>query len=432
MNAEDIQELYKLLRGSRTATTVLDARSLFIERQYGQARALLGDARDAFADSRTRLMRQAPESKSGSDKGQAAAEARRLKRKQQKTRDILERFDELLKQLDRLARRERASTDEAATDEPGTPPAAVDSPAAVNSAESSQPAANPLAEPPAARPASVDRAFAEAFRSSHSDRGLELISGRYGFREVSTTGDIQPDALYLIHRGENNFLVGTHDPPISGDEVSIVNVADERPLKAFSVAAFLKLGRARQMVLLTQPESSPTADNPNEESPLNAANSEGQNSEGRTGGTTGHGLNPTESDGSEAPQILDMGAFSQLMTSAQRSGLVAGADQIGHVRDREFRKGDYDLAFQTIDAMYAKFTAGMTQRNQRLMREDADIASGRIRISPKDVQAKRIRDRAQTQEIERARRRFQVVLEGLRVLMNRAESEAEDAPPAER
>jgi uncharacterized protein (DUF3084 family) len=118
------------------------------------------------------------------------------------------------------------------------------------------------------------------------------------------------------------------------------------------------------------------------------------------------------------PNVLDSGAFSQLLTSAQRSGLVPEADQIGFVRDREFRMGKYDLAFQTIDGLFARLMASASQRTQSIAREDADIAAGRVKISPKDLQAKRSRDRMQTQEIERAKRRFQVVLEGLRVLMN--------------
>ena len=80
--------------------------------------------------------------------------------------------------------------------------------------------------------------------------------------------------------------------------------------------------------------------------------------------------------------------------------------------------GNYDLAFQSIDAVFARFNSNSIQRSQRLTREDADIASGRVKISPKDLLAKRTRDRVQNQEIERARRRFQIVLEGLRVLMN--------------
>ena len=50
-----------------------------------------------------------------------------------------------------------------------------------------------------------------------------------------------------------------------------------------------------------------------------------------------------------------------------------------------------------------------------------DIASGRIKMSPKHLQEKRARDRAQTQAIERARNRFLRVLDGLRILIKTAE-----------
>ena len=134
---------------------------------------------------------------------------------------------------------------------------------------------------------------------------------------------------------------------------------------------------------------------------------ENESSEARSG---------DDDDSGDDQNVLDMGSFGQLLMAAQRSGLCPSADQIGHVRDREFRLGKYDLAFQTINALYSQFTGAATTRTQTITREDADIAAGRIQISPKDLQAKRIRDRSQTQEVERARRRFQVVLEGLRRL----------------
>jgi hypothetical protein len=40
-------------------------------------------------------------------------------------------------------------------------------------------------------------------------------------------------------------------------------------------------------------------------------------------------------------------------------------------------------------------------------------------MSPKELQAKRLRDNQQTQHIERARTRFSRVLEGLRTLVHR-------------
>ena len=90
-------------------------------------------------------------------------------------------------------------------------------------------------------------------------------------------------------------------------------------------------------------------------------------------------------------EILDMGAFSQLCEAAKASGLVPNADLIAHVRDREFRLCDYQKAFQLIEGLYGKFTAAATQRQQRLKREETDIASGKTKMSPKEVQQKRAR-----------------------------------------
>ena len=48
---------------------------------------------------------------------------------------------------------------------------------------------------------------------------------------------------------------------------------------------------------------------------------------------------------------------------------------------------------------------------------DIDLASGKIKMSPKALMEKRSRDTAETQLVERARNRFLRVLDALRVLM---------------
>ncbi len=393
MNADDLQELYKLLRGSRSAMIVLDARAQFADRQWEKALALLQEARDTYAESRTRLLRQDPEDVRGKDQD-AQRQTRRIKRKQDKVREILDTFDELLPQLEKLAKRQQQRDEKQVT----APTLAAE--------ESSAPVADADQEPQqppdvddfsVARPADVTDEFATAFLQSTGDDQLGLISRYFGFREVSSDRDIHADALYFIRSGEKSFLVRTLGNATSDTEVTLASAIDETPMKPFQPKAFIKLGKKRKMVLLTT--RSPREDQDESPDDDSAAGTESPDQ-------------PSDQN------VLDMGAFSQLLTSAQRSGIVPGADQIAHVRDREFKKGDYDLAFQTIEALYAKFNASMNQRTQRLTREDAEIASGRIKMSPKDLQAKRSRDRTQTQEIERARRRFQVVLEGLRILMN--------------
>ena len=61
MDADDFQDLYKLLRGSRCATAVLDARALFVERRMEQSLLKMSEARASFAESRHRVLRQDPE-----------------------------------------------------------------------------------------------------------------------------------------------------------------------------------------------------------------------------------------------------------------------------------------------------------------------------------------------------------------------------------
>ena len=75
--------------------------------------------------------------------------------------------------------------------------------------------------------------------------------------------------------------------------------------------------------------------------------------------------------------FLDKGTFTQLHDAAQRSGLVPNADLIAYTRDREFRLKDYQKAFQAMEGLYGKFCAAATRRDQRLRREDLDIAAGR-------------------------------------------------------
>ncbi len=113
-------------------------------------------------------------------------------------------------------------------------------------------------------------------------------------------------------------------------------------------------------------------------------------------------------------QILDSGAFSQLVDAAQRSGIVPGIGIIIQVRDCEFRLGKYHQALQLIESLLSSFVGSATQRTQRLKREEQDIASGRVKISPKDLQAKRARDNKATESVERARMKFTRVLEGIR------------------
>lgn len=448
MNADDLQDLYNSLRGSRSALAVLDARAMYLEHEMQQAFKKLTEAHTGYQESRVRLLKQDPEKQYAGEKD-AERQIRRLKRKQEKARDILSVFTDLLGQLDRKARREqeirKAEEEKAESSTPAIPEPAEQNEAAApppvqeqaSTPKQELPAETVESEPPevqdadsddsvsmelnVARLSSVSERFLDEFQENWGDEQLDVIARSYAFLPVESENEIIGDALYFIRKGDESYLVFT--PPLEqiGEEVTLTNVVSRKQMSPIPPEVFIKLGQQRKLVLLLDKENPLLRESPTE-------------SESEHSPTAQQAPSTPEADASEADaeqksedqtteleperQILDMGAFSQLMDAAQRSGLVPGADQIGFVRDREFRKGNYDLALQTIEGIFSKFTANAAARSQRLKREEADIAAGRMKISPKDLQAKRARDRAQDQAVARARSRFNRVLDGLRILMN--------------
>ena len=415
MITDDLQELYKLLRGSRSATSVLDARALIQEKNVVAAHVKLIDARESYMESRSRLLKQDPNKQFAGNSKQDEHNRKVLVRKQEKTLEILKAFEELMPQIERLVKREEAAEaaeeiklaeEEAADDAPESGidgVAELDDPSRVEENPGDESSADDESNSDVtvlATPSDFDTKLIAQYRKLDEDKRLDLINANFGFREVSSQQDIYPLAVYLIRTGGTRYLCKTALTAATDSSIELVDLVGEQSLKPFPVADFIEFGQRRKMVLLTKTLSIDDA-------------SLGQL------GSGGRDDSPSSNDSDKQQHVLDMTAFSQLMTAAQRSGLFSGADQIGHVRDREFRMQDYDLAYQSIEAMHSRFAAAAGQRAQQLTREETDISTGRLKISPKDLQAKRTRDRLQTQEVDRAQRRFQIVLEGLRVLSSR-------------
>jgi hypothetical protein len=124
----------------------------------------------------------------------------------------------------------------------------------------------------------------------------------------------------------------------------------------------------------------------------------------------------TASAPSFAGTNADRGALTQLLTAAQQCGLVINADAIIEVRDRELRAGRYQKAFDTIERIYAQVTAQIARRQEELRRQDIQYRSGALKMSPKQWMLLQRRETEKTQRIERARRHFARVLDGLTVL----------------
>lgn len=127
---------------------------------------------------------------------------------------------------------------------------------------------------------------------------------------------------------------------------------------------------------------------------------------------TGHPENSPISDAS----------FTHLLTAVEKSGFDINTHGIVDARNREFKVGRYQRAFDIIEILYKRFSTEADKRAQRLRQEETKYRSGKLKMSPKDWQSKKTRDTAETQRVERARRHFTHVLGGLRVLWAAEES----------
>ncbi len=252
MDADDFQDLYKLLRGSRSAIAVLDARALYLENRMVASLEKLVYARESFVETRSRLINQDVKQQVDSKAKDADLQIKKLKRKQDKVLDTVKGFDELLPALEKLAEREKARKAKEAADHS----AAVDLPEHAESEVQQEPlgGGQPAADSAVARSADVSQAFIESFQGVEGDELLDVISDQFGFREVQSEQDILGDALYYIQTSKGNFLVVTPATEEMTDSITLTSAIDGKPIKPFSRKAFLQLGRRRRMVLLTKRE----------------------------------------------------------------------------------------------------------------------------------------------------------------------------------
>ena len=294
MDADDFQDLYKLLRGSRCAVAVLDARTLFVERKMAASLLKMTEARASFAESRHRVLRQDPEKAIDPKAKDRDRQVKKVKRKQEKAQETLDAFDEILPTLNKLSEREavrRARQTDA--DPSATSPSAataVDE-ALQSSSDASGSAASgsdasgsdagldsysdfdsidegPLAENSQdvyaagtsgpQRPAcSADfpPEFMKKFAGCQGDEKLDLIGKHFGFRPVDNELDVTGDGVYLIQTKKRTMLVSLPLESCEADELRLLNLVDKKRIKPITRVAFLDLGTRRKMVLLTCPQS---------------------------------------------------------------------------------------------------------------------------------------------------------------------------------
>jgi len=214
-------------------------------------------------------------------------------------------------------------------------------------------------------------------QATTADERLAILQSTCHVEVVQPGHRFRPEAFYFVIGAASSSLIQTHSPAIVDGQLHFRSCMHDTPMKPLPLDR-LEAAIERQRVYLVQQKP----------------------------------VDPAERD-----QLLDVGSLSQLVDAAQRSGLVPGVATIIQVRDCEFRLGRYQQALQLIESQFQAFQGRAAQRAQQLAREDLDIASGRIKMSGRELQIKRQRDRQQTQAVDRARTRFSRVLEGLRALV---------------
>ncbi len=367
---EDLEELYVLVQGAPYANTVIDAQVTFSQKDYPATLRLIEAARERFRQSHSRTLRQ-DVATPGNASREARQQSRRDKQRQDRCKSVLDVFDDIIAILGRMIKLRAGSA--------GTVPSGD---ATLTTEVLLQPGSS----------------FRNAYETAHSTRvQLATIRRFFEVRLVSSAQDILQDELYFLRTKEQTYLVQVTQSVPDAAEISVRVALSGQQMKPLSRQRFLEMGKRQSLVRLV-----PRTENSEDDE------------------QAGHILEEIvtdSSDESRETEVLDVASFSQLLDAAHRSGLVVNADLISQVRDREFRRKDYQKAFQIIETLFGKFSAAATQRDQRLRREDMDIASGKVRMSPKELMEKRARDIAQNQLVDRARNRFLRVLEGLRVLM---------------
>jgi hypothetical protein len=113
---------------------------------------------------------------------------------------------------------------------------------------------------------------------------------------------------------------------------------------------------------------------------------------------------------------IDMTVFAQLVQAAQQTGLGVNIDAINSVRDREFRDGKYQRAFDVIEGLCMQLQAAAARRQGELRQQETRYKSGALKMSPREWMQRQRQETEKSQKIDRARRQFARVLDALNSL----------------
>lgn len=253
----------------------------------------------------------------------------------------------------------------------------------------------------------------EAFREEYgavfavSDKE-QVLEKHFDLKAVESETDIRRGAVYcyksklgldLIQVGSEESEESEESEKSDAEAVPLVLALTGGKQRPASMEALMSLGRNRKLHRLA-----PKTKSQDTVAPAKTPK--------RKKEFSGHPENSPISDAS----------FTHLLTAVEKSGFDINTHGIVDARNREFKVGRYQKAFDIIEILYKRFSTEADKRAQRLRQEETNYRSGRLKMSPKDWQNKKARDTAETQRVERARRHFTHVLGGLRVLWAAEES----------
>ncbi|MCF7961323.1 MAG: hypothetical protein K9M08_11320 [Pirellula sp.] len=379
---QSFDDLYRLLRGSRCASPLLSARTLFDSGNVAESIAELKKIRHTYQESRKNTLATEFDDSNPADK-----ESKQLLKRQSKAVDAIGQMDGLVSMLTlQIPQVQKPNT---------TAPTAA--PKSIETHRISSPSDQ------------LDNDLRQKLPLATTDADVRrVLSQHCNLTMVADDHELHAGERFVIFSNGLGYLVEVDEPPLENNSVRILTWLDRKRMLPIPLPKWNK-SASKSKVLKLEPfarEAVPTIAVPT--IPVPAFSS-------KLPGTDRSGEN---SDTAERDKILDVGAFSQLLDAAQRSGIVPGSGVIIQVRDCEFRLGRFNKGLQMMETLYTTFIGAESQRNQRLQREEAEIASGRKKISPKDLLAKRAQDNQTTQVVDRTKVRFQRVLEGLRGLLH--------------
>jgi hypothetical protein len=379
---QSFDDLYRLLRGSRCASPLLSARTLFDSGNVAESIAELKKIRHTYQESRKNTLATEFDDSNPADK-----ESKQLLKRQSKAVDAIGQMDGLVSMLTlQIPQVQKPNT---------TAPTAA--PKSIETHRISSPSDQ------------LDNDLRQKLPLATTDADVRrVLSQHCNLTMVADDHELHAGERFVIFSNGLGYVVEVDEPPLENNSVRILTWLDRKRMLPIPLSKWNK-SASKSKVLKLEPfarEAVPTIAVPT--IPVPAFSS-------KLPGTDRSGEN---SDTAERDKILDVGAFSQLLDAAQRSGIVPGSGVIIQVRDCEFRLGRFNKGLQMMETLYTTFIGAESQRNQRLQREEAEIASGRKKISPKDLLAKRAQDNQTTQVVDRTKVRFQRVLEGLRGLLH--------------